>query len=171
MNDAVRKTLNFDDYVFRVYQRGDTVVGVYIAYWGAGRMPLQKVASHTPDRCWTENGWTCPEQRFNVALQNEGVALKPAQWRLFVPPGGAGGSKEYVLYWHLVGDGVYDYGDRFNNRPDAYKWWRDTVRYAFTGSAEQYFVRLSCNRPFEDVWNDPGFERVLASVAAVGVAR
>ena len=63
---AVERTLNYDDFVFRVFERGDLQVGLYVAYWAAGRMPLQKVASHTPDRCWTENGWRCEDMRFEI---------------------------------------------------------------------------------------------------------
>lgn len=52
----VEAILNYDDYVFRVFTRGTAHVGVYVAYWKRDRMPVSRVASHTPDRCWTENG-------------------------------------------------------------------------------------------------------------------
>jgi hypothetical protein len=50
IQSAVERTLNYDDYVYRIYRRGNREFSVYIAYWSAGRMPVNKVASHTPDR-------------------------------------------------------------------------------------------------------------------------
>lgn len=168
LRSAVERTLNYDDYVYRVYSRGNESFGVYVAYWSPGRLPVQKVASHTPDRCWTENGWTCPEQRFAVTLPSGNEMLMPGQWRRFLPPNGA--AEQFVLYWHLVGGQPYDYGERFNARPDLVKWWRDTVAYAFRGSDEQYFIRLTSDRPFEQLVGDPGFQEVLSAVGKLGLA-
>lgn len=170
IRDAVERTLNFDDYVYRVFRRGDITLGVYVAYWAPGRMPLQKVASHTPDRCWTENGWTCLDMKFAEKIGSAEALLLPAQWRVFEPPAQPG-AREHVLFWHLVGGRLYDYGDRFNARPDIAKWWRDTVTYAFAGSDEQYFVRITSNRPFEDLSSDPAWPRVVEALSALGLAK
>ena len=164
---AVERTLNYDDFVFRIFKRGDREIGVYLAYWSAGRMPLQKVASHTPDRCWTENGWKCDEMRFAEALGADGIHLLPAQWRRFTPPGG--GTQQYVVYWHLVGDRLYDYGARFNARPDLIKWWRDTLSYAFSGSDAQYFIRVTSNAPFEQLQNEPAWKELLTVLGELGL--
>lgn len=168
---AAATNLNYDDYVFRVFTKPGQSFGVYVAYWGAGRLPIQKAASHTPDRCWTENGWSCLEQRYDVPLQAGTTPLRPAQWRRFQPPGGMSDRPQYVLYWHLVGREQYDYGRRFNARPDLVKWWSDTVRYAFSGSEEQYFIRLTSDRPFEEVWPDSGVQEVLVGLAKLGLAK
>ena len=167
---AAERILNYDDYVFRVFEKDGRQVSVYIAYWAAGRMPLQKVASHTPDRCWTENGWRCEDMRFEEPVAAGKVRLRPSQWRRFVPPGNPG-SQQFVVYWHLVGDRLYDYGMRFNARPDFVKWWRDTLEYAFSGSDAQYFIRLTSDRPFEELKGDPGWEELLAALAKLGLAR
>lgn len=166
---AVERVLNYDDYVYRIYERGGRRIGIYAAYWSAGRMPLQKVASHTPDRCWTENGWQCEEMRHAESLRTGNLVLRPAQWRSFRPPA-ASGQREYVLYWHRVGDRLYDYGDRFNNRPGIVQWWRDTVLYAFAGSEEQYFIRVTSNRPFEELSGEPAWRELLESLARLGLA-
>lgn len=170
VSTAVERTLNYDDYVFRIFRRGDTTLGVYVAYWAPGRMPIQKVASHTPDRCWTENGWRCLEMKHGVAVAATGGDLLPAQWRIFEPPSAAQSHKEHVLYWHLVGDRLYDYGERFNAKPRAIDWWRDTVAYATSGSDAQYFIRLTSNRPFEQLEGDPGWQEVLAALGKLGLA-
>ncbi len=65
---------------------------------------------------------------------------------------------------------MYDYGDGFNQRPDPLRWWRETVHYALKGSADQYFIRLTSDRPFEEIWQDPGFQEVLTSLAKLGLA-
>lgn len=164
---AVERTLNYDDFVFRVFKNGDREIGVYVAYWGPGRMPLQKVASHTPDRCWTENGWKCEEMRFSEVVSTDGVNLMPAQWRRFTPPNGA--AQQYVVYWHLVGTRLYEYGARFNARPDLVKWWRDTLDYAFSGSEAQYFIRVTSNRPFEEFAGDPAWRELVGSLVLLGL--
>jgi len=168
LRSAVERTLNYDDYVFRSYTRGDTQFAVYVAYWTAGRMPMEKVASHTPDRCWSENGWSCNAMRYPEILDSEAGRLKPAYWRIFTPP--SMGPKQYVLYWHLVGDELYDYGGGFNQRLSVLRWWSDMLRYAFTGSQEQFFIRLTSTRPFEELRGDAGFEAVVAALARLGLS-
>lgn len=167
VSEQAEKILNFDDYAYLIYRQGNRTLGVYVAYWQAGRMPTHKVASHTPDRCWTENGWKCDEMRFGVAANYGAVALKPAQWRRFTPPGGSG--TQYVLFWHLVGDELYDYGDRFNATPHPLKWWRDSMAYAIKGSQPQYFIRLTSDRPLEELLGDPDLAPVLEALAGMGL--
>jgi hypothetical protein len=163
----VEKVLNYDEVINRDYGRGPVHFGVYVAYWGPGKMPTRLVASHTPDRCWTENGMHCLEMKFQVPLSFEGAYLQPAEWRVFEPP--AGGSPIYVLYWHLVDGRIYDYGRRFNSIPDPVRWWKDAVQQAVLGSREQYFIRLTSTVPFERLWGDPGFVEVLRGLRTLGL--
>jgi hypothetical protein len=168
LQGSVAQSLNFDDYVFRVFEVGNRRIGVYVAYWSPGRMPINKVASHTPDRCWTENGWQCVQARFQTRLASaSGLALRAGQEREFLSPQG---SREHVIYWHLVGNKLYDYGERLNARPSVVKWWRDTVRYAFSGGEAQYFIRLTSDRPFEELAGDPGWEELIGAIAKLGLA-
>ena len=74
MANEVEKVLKYDDFINREYRRGADRFGLYVAYWGPGKMPTQLVASHTPDRCWTENGWHCLEMRFRQTAVFSGVA-------------------------------------------------------------------------------------------------
>lgn len=90
VNEAVLKTLNLDDYVYRRFQKGGHSFTVYAAYWARGRMPTRLVASHTPDRCWTENGMRCVDMRFRQEYAVGGRPLLPAEYRVFT----AGGSAE-----------------------------------------------------------------------------
>lgn len=167
ISNEVEKVLNYDEVLYREYGRSGENFGVYVAYWGPGKMPTRLVASHTPDRCWTENGWRCVEMKFKTAETFEGTALQPAEWRVFEPP--RGGSPTYVMYWHLVEGRTYDYGERFNNVPDPLLWWKDAMQQALLGSREQYFIRLTSSEPLENLWNDPGFEKVLRGLGQLGL--
>jgi len=165
---AAEKVLNFDEVLNREYASAGRSFGLYVAYWGPGKMPSRLVASHTPDRCWTENGWRCRAMRFRQPESVGGTPLQPAEWRLFDPP--QGGPPVYVLYWHLVDGRVYDYGDRFNAIPDPYRWWKDVVQQVVLGNREQYFIRLTSTQPLDTLWNDPGFLAVVRSLELLGLA-
>lgn len=168
LRSAVVKTLNYDEVVYREYSKGGVVVGVYVAYWGAGKMPTRLVASHTPDRCWTENGWTCQDMRFREKLSFDGHEWQPAEWRRFLSPSGQG--TIYVRYWHLVEGRVLEQGARFNAVPHPVYWWRDAVQQALRGSLEQYYIRITANVPFESFWNEPSFAEVLRGLGGLGLA-
>ncbi|MBI5425336.1 MAG: exosortase-associated EpsI family protein [Opitutae bacterium] len=163
----VEAILNFDDYVFRVFTRGTTHLGVYVAYWKRDRMPVSRVASHTPDRCWSENGWTCESMNFNEVWSTGSAKLQPTQRRVFVSPVNG---REDVAFWHLVNGRAFDFGERFTLFTHPGKWIRDTASYAALGSGEQYFVRLTSNRPFEEFKGDPGWVKLLGALARLGLA-
>ncbi len=167
LSKEVEKILNFDEVLNREYVRGGRRFNVYVAYWGAGKMPTRLVASHTPDRCWTENGWRCLEMKSKQTQLFDGPGLKPAEWRLFEPP--ENGAPTYVLYWHLVEGRIYDYGARFNSIPDPWLWWKDAVQQALHGSREQYFIRLTSNEPLEQLKDDPGFADVVGGLGRLGL--
>jgi Protein of unknown function (DUF3485) len=167
LSGVAEKMLNYDEFVFREYTRGGEKFGVYVAYWGAGKMPARLVASHTPDRCWTENGWRCLQMKFKAEEEFDGVKLQPAEWRLFEPPGG--GPPTYVLYWHLVAGRTYDYGDRFNRVPDPVLWWKDAMQQALRGNREQYFIRLTSSEPLENLRRDQGFMEIVRGLERLGL--
>lgn len=164
---AVEKTLRYDDVLFRQYTTttGDHFT-LYIAYWDAGKMPTQLVASHTPDRCWTSAGWQCDEIRHGVAVADREGATRPGEFRRFTA---AGGTVQYVVYWQLVGDDLYDFGDRFNQVPSAWRWLRDAFKQMFVAPPAQYFVRLASDQPLEKIKGDPALDSVLSGLRAIGL--
>ncbi|MDP3071634.1 MAG: exosortase-associated EpsI family protein [Opitutaceae bacterium] len=166
---AIERTLNYDDYVYRLYRRGGVTVGLYAAYWAPNRMPVQKVASHTPDRCWIENGWTCLDQRFAEKITTSDTRLQSAQWRIFQAPG-RDGRQEHVLYWHLVGAQVHDYGGQLATSPGIVGWWRDALAYALAGSRAQLFVRVTSSVPFERLHDEAGWKTMVEALAGLGLA-
>lgn len=166
----VEKVLNFDDVLNRQYTRAGQEFGVYVAYWGAGKMPTRLVASHTPDRCWTENGLRCVDMKFQVPVTSPAGELQPTEWRAFETPDG--GQTIYVIYWHLVEGELYDYGQRFNSVPSPFLWWKDAVQQALLGSREQYFIRITSSEPLEEgIWRDPGFLEVLSGLGRLGLVK
>ena len=164
---AVEQTLNYDEVLNREYTRAEESFGVYVAYWGPGKMPTRFVASHTPDRCWTENGLRCVEMKFKAPVAVEGAPLHPVEWRRF--EAARGQRPIYVLYWHLVEGRLYDYGDRFNAVPSPWLWIKDAVQQVLLGSREQYFIRLTSGEPLENLWEDPGFAEILRSLGQLGL--
>lgn len=163
---AVEKTLRYDDVLFREYRLKDAVISVYVAYWGPGRMPTQLVASHTPDRCWTENGWTCEQSRHQVNAGVTAVTLLPAEWRLFKAPTG---QRLNVVFWHLVGREVYDYDEGLNQSPSVWRWWRDVASQAVKTPSEQYFIRVTSDIPFEKLAGDRDWNQLLESLGRLGL--
>lgn len=169
-NELVRnrttELLQYDDYVYRQYVQGLRQFAVYAAYWSPGKMPTRLVSTHTPDRCWTENGWKCIDQKFGITINHAGFSLRAVQWRIFEPP--AGDTKEYVLFWLLVGGKPYDFGQRLNTVPNPMRWWLDVVEEATSGNQEQFFVRVTSHRPFEELAGDPAWEELLRALGRIG---
>lgn len=162
---AADKQLKLNDYIYRTYEKGRLTFDLYVAYWAPGRMPVQMVASHTPDRCWTENGWTCTDMQFAVPVRQGGFDLKPAQQRSFELEGTA----RNVLYWHLVEGEPYDYGSRFNNTPDPRRWIAGFWNGLWEGQPEQYFIRLSSTLSFQELWREPVFLEVVDGLVKLGL--
>jgi len=165
-NRAVASTLRFDDVYYKEFRSPRAIVSLYVAYWGPSKMPVQLVASHTPDRCWVENGWVCERRVHGETLGVNGVAVLPGEWRLFRAPSKLSLN---VIFWHLKGGELYDYGDRMNTVPFIWRWWRDVYRTIATAPAEQYFVRLTSNRPFRELAQDSGWQELTASLADLGL--
>lgn len=158
---AAFNRLNFNDYFSRIYQRGQTRLTVYIAYWEPLQMPVRQVGSHTPDVCWVLNGWECDAIRNDVFLPFRGSVLKSAEMREFL----YNGSREYVAYWHLINGKVF----KAQNRVGMWDRWNmltDQLRFGLNQKPEQFFVRISSNRPLESIWHDAGVQELLAAIAA-----
>jgi hypothetical protein len=164
----VSSMLNFDAFVFREFARGTDRIAVYAAYWRPGRMPVSRVVSHTPDRCWTENGWNCETMVFNERWSIPTIGeLQPAQRRVFRSPVGAA---EHVAFWHFVNGEPFDFGERFTAFTDPKMWIKQTLAYAALGSGEQCFIRITSDRPFEHFRDDPGWLELMAALGKLGLA-
>jgi hypothetical protein len=163
VRNAVERRLRFDDVLSRIYTRGNHQVGVYIAYWAPGTMPVRQVGVHTPDTCWVQNGWTCAERESQVTTAVGGTAIKPAEFGIF----DFDTARQHVLFWHIVGNRIHTYEQQGMHSMTAA--WTDTLQYGLNQRQEQFFIRISSNRPFEEIWEDAGFQQLMSEVAALGL--
>lgn len=159
--------LNLDDFVHRSYKRGDTAFSVYVAYWKPGKMPVRLVNQHSPDRCWTEVGFTCTDREWNVRRSVEGEDLQPAQWGVYE----LGDSVNYTYFWHIVGGEAHWYGgERINTRSSISSLWEDFRKFGLNVHREQFFVRVVSAKPMDALWEMPGFQAVMADLADLCLA-
>ena len=159
--------LNLDDFVHRQYRRGDRVFTVYVAYWEPGKMPVRLVNQHTPDRCWTEAGWVCADREWNVERSAMGRPLQPGQWGLFE----LGDVKNYTYFWHIVGGVAHWYGgERLNTKSSLTTVWEDIRKFGLNVHREQFFVRVTSPQPMDALWEQDGFNQIMAELADLCLA-
>ncbi|MEI6861851.1 MAG: exosortase-associated EpsI family protein [Verrucomicrobiota bacterium] len=173
----VSELLNYNDAVFRIYRRGPDQFTVYAAHWDPGRMSPRLVASHTPDVCWAGNGWERLREVEKQPLANgeseaaqlvrleAKAGLQPAQFRVFQNKVGM----QHLVFWHIHGRDVLSYDTEY-----APPWWAMFTDLAKNGLAqrkEQWFIRIGSNVPYPGLWDDPGFQQVLAQLAKMGLQK
>lgn len=163
MRDRVEDILNFSQALFRTYTQGDLTVAVYIAYWEPRKMPVRQVQAHTPDICWVRNGWQVAGSEYDVLLNAGTIPLKPAEFRIMTKDP----VLQYVYYWHTVGDHIY-----VNRSIGSWDKWdpiKSLFKFGLNQKREQFFIRLSCNRPFNEVWDNPDFQIILKDLAKLAI--
>jgi hypothetical protein len=183
LQKAVKEILNFDDAAYIMYENGAARVSVYVAFWPAGRMPQRLVASHTPDVCWVASGWEArsssevsltlmqiANQRI-VRLTDSNFAGHQTrdsardtmvfQYRMFVREG----REEYVVFCHFVGERVASYGSSAS--PEWYRFLADVKTWGLNQRQEQFFVRISSNRPLKDMLSMAPFQSAVLRLAEV----
>lgn len=163
MQDRVEDILQFTDAVFRTYTQGDTQISVYIAYWEPRTMPVRMVQAHTPDICWVRNGWEVDGSEYAVALECQGQALKPAEFRIMTKDP----ALQYVYYWHVIGDEIYV--NRIVGTWDRWDPIKSLFRVGFNQQREQFFIRVACNRPFDQVWGTPVMDAIMSDLAELAL--
>lgn len=170
--ERVLDVLKLDDYFTREYVRGDTKVMVYVAYWLPGSEPYSSVAIHNPDSCWVIAGWDVKERESGRKGELAGCSLKQHEWGIYEKDG----RDTYVMFWHLL-------GGEPNEHIAKMVWTQsgvDSVKRQFYFvfnmfqmgldlSRDQLFVRLSSNKPFEELEDDPNFKRIIDHLRVVGI--
>ena len=163
---AVKEKMDYDDVVFRSYATPQGTFAVYIGYWARGKRSPSHVAAHIPDRCWTLAGMTCLEQKADYRLAADGLALEPTYWRRFNQQ--AMGEIE-TAFWHVVGDGFYDYGGRLHVYTQPFKRAIEVAKDLFTKREDQYFIRISSSQSLAKFNHDPAFIAVMDRVGVLGI--
>jgi exosortase/archaeosortase family protein len=159
--------LQTDHLAQRTYLRRDatgvTQLTIYLAYWPPGEVPVSHVASHTPDICWPGAGWQLqPGEEGRPRLIVAGASpLPPAEFRHFASVHGP----QFVWFWHI-------YGRRVIESPNALSpldLLQSVLHFGIRSRGEQLFVRVSSNRPWAAVQDDPLVHQVFAGLAAYGL--
>jgi exosortase len=153
----------------RTYLRNEGVKGVvdltvYIAYWPAGQASVSRVASHTPDACWPGSGWMAD---VNVSGHRQspplaGLALAPAEYRLFHAERGYA---QHVWFWHVFDGRVIDYRDPYSLSALL----EIALQYGFRRQGSQYFIRVSSNRPWAELADEPLLREILTNLKTIGL--
>ncbi len=136
---------------------------VYIAYWPSGQASVSRVASHTPDACWPGAGWT-PHPLIDAqeAPELPGLILSPGERRLFQS---AQGYRQNVWFWHL-------YDGRVLNHRDPYSvpaLLEIALQYGFRRQGEQFFIRLSSNKPWRELAEEPLVREIMSNLTTLGL--
>ncbi len=159
-------TLRTEHLAQRRYAResshGPVEITLYVAYWRAGQAPVSLVASHTPDACWPGAGWSSlPTAQTRIQLAAAGRLLPPAESRLFK----AGEYPQHVWFWHLYDGRPIFYGDPYSPRELL----AIAVRYGFRRDGDQLFIRVSSNRPWNEIADEPLLAEFFARTAPLGL--
>lgn len=165
MEARVEGILNFSEAIFRTYSKAGIDLAVYVAYWEPRKMPVRLVQAHTPDICWVRAGWEVEDSRYSVPLTAMGVPLKPAEYRVMTKDP----ALQYVYYWHVVGDEIY-----INRSIGVWDRWdpiKSLFRFGLNQQQEQFFIRVSSNRPLDEIWQDPDVQSVMHNLAELALAK
>lgn len=157
--------LNFDDAIFRTYRRGDTYIGVYVAYWKPGKASYRWAGSHTPDTCWVINGWTRSERQYSVPFEQAGKKFEPAEFGIYEKDGVA----QNVYFWHLIGGKANSYKQKGHGY--YLNALRDIQKHGLNQRKEQFFIRLSANKDLEELEKQPDFEKLMEALLLLGIQK
>ena len=137
-------------------------ITVYLAYWAPGQVPVSLVAAHTPEACWPSGGWTVqPVTAAERPFLAAGRSLPAPEYRAFTH----NGFLQNVWYWHL-----YDGRSIAQTDPrSAVMLLKLAWRYGFRTAGEQMFVRISSNRPWMEIHDDPLVTGILAHLQPHGL--
>jgi hypothetical protein len=173
MMAQVNNILQFDQYIYRLYEHDNTQVTVYVAYWGPGKVTTADAGTHNPDSCWVNAGWTREERKYGVERTLGGKKLKPLEYGVY----GREKMKLPVIFWHLVGDEVNRYQDQKEGWRNGLEGrieripliWADLKKYGLNQRREQMFIRITANKSFETLFQDPDFIRLMEALAPLGI--
>jgi hypothetical protein len=155
--------LNFDDALFRVFQKDDIFIGLYIAYWTPGKASYRWAGAHTPDTCWVVNGWTREEREYSIPFTYNKIHLEPVEFGVYSKDG----SSQNVYFWHLVGGEPFSYNQ--TGTPNILGALLDVKEYGLNLREEQFFIRLSSNKTLEELKRVGGFEAIVQSLVEIGL--
>jgi exosortase len=141
---------------------GSARISLYMAYWLPGEAPVSLVDAHTPDACWPGTGWVpkpVPHDRSGLGIGTR--VLAPAECRLFVHDN----LETRVWFWHLYGGRPITFVDPYS----AVRLLGLSLRYGFGPAEDQLFVRISSNRPWQEIETQPVIRDFFANLKPLGL--
>ena len=158
--------LETDNLAQRTYLKGSdrdlTQITVYLAYWPAGRTSVSTVATHTPDACWPGVGWKsepAAAARFTPVIA--GRTLPAAEHRFFI----GRDIVQHVWFWQFYDGAPITQRDPRSPRELLSLAWR----YGFRKAGDQCFIRLSSNRPWTEIANEPLLAEIFTRLHPLGI--
>ena len=172
--ERVLSVLDLDDVFCRQYSKGDTEVMVYVAYWFPGSEPYSSVAIHNPDSCWVIAGWDVLERESNRSVDLAGYPLKEHEFGVYRKDG----HEVEVLFWHLLGGEPNKYIKHMlwtSSGIDSFKrqfyFIFNMYQMGFDLGQDQLFVRVSSNKPFEELEASGELDEILSAIEGLGLTR
>ncbi len=137
-------------------------VTFYVAYWSPGQAPVSLVSTHTPEACWPGSGWETQPTPAAVSPFLTGGLLYPSpEYRTFK----SGPVLAHVWYWHL-----YEGRPIVQIAPNSPLTLLGlAVRYGFRKGGDQVFIRISSNRPWGQLHDDPLVVDILSRLKPLGL--
>lgn len=172
--ERVLSVLDLDDVFCRQYIKGDTEIMVYVAYWYPGSEPYSAVAIHNPDSCWVIAGWEVLERESNRSIELAGYPLKEHEFGVYRK----NNNDVHVLFWHLLGgepnkhiknmiwtsSGLDSFKRQFYFIYNMYQMGLDLGQ-------DQLFVRISSNKPFDEIEASGDLGEILAAFENLGLRK
>ncbi|HVT74247.1 MAG TPA: exosortase/archaeosortase family protein [Lacunisphaera sp.] len=150
-------------YVRKISDTDFIQLTVYVAYWAAGQASVSRVASHTPDACWPGAGWSpraVTDTRQSPVMA--GVTLAPGEYRLFED---ASGFRQNVWFWHIYDGRTISYQDPYSVPALL----RLALRYGFRRQGDQLFIRISSNKPWPELAQEPLLRQIIEPLVPLGL--
>jgi hypothetical protein len=162
MKRAVAELLNFEQGIYREFKKSGLRISIYLAYWPPGRMSQRSVGGHTPDVCWVGAGWSNLLSDAKSILYNlPGVGQVSLQIRQFK----SDTIIEHVVFGHFVRGRPVSYGDA--SGPRWHSFITDLVNDGLSQREEQFFIRISSNRPVVEMLSSAPARECLARLGDV----
>jgi hypothetical protein len=172
--ERVLDVLDLDDVFCRQYTKGDTEIMVYAAYWFPGSEPYSSVAIHNPDSCWVIAGWDVLERESNRSIELAGIPLKEHEWGVYRKAD----HETHVIFWHLLGGEPNKYIKNMiwtSSGLDSFKrqfyFIYNMYQMGFDLGQDQLFVRISSNKPFQEIEASGELKEILAAFESLGLSR
>jgi len=134
----------------------------YVAYWSPGQAPVSLVATHTPEACWPGSGWeNQPGTPVLSSFLAGGKSLPPPEYHIFKN----GPILTNVWYWHL-----YEGRPIVQIDPNSPRMLlKLALKYGFRKGGDQLFIRISSNRPWDSLRDDPLVVDILSRLEPLGL--